>query len=272
MSTAAKPSKNQHPLSWPAKEMQRAIAKFRCTGDYTECLVVLKAGDAPLLTLQRALGRTEDPVERAAFEDIGFYLSQDRNSPAVSPELIKQVTEGLRQHYGQHASGFIEKELEDLLTGILSRIEPAPPLNALIAALGIEVAKRVDNPLRVARAKRGETLIFYTTQCPKCGGEPGGQGHVLCPQCLERARRDVAPMMSIFKHMHPEADEQILAQQHLIENKHRYGCSACHHAPAVFCACAAEVEIPRNVESGWILKGNHPADDSAYYCSLILED
>jgi hypothetical protein len=262
---------------WNPDELRRDIEQFLETGDFQAVLRVLgvTAGRNPLLALQDALKRATSRQERDAFEDIALALSLHVGTPRNLATPLDTLMAELRNLYGEHAARFLPPETVRQLARGLGRVcEPPPTKECLLAILGVELDKAVNETVTVRPRGFGQTAVYFRTHCAECGGEEGGRGKLICPDCLGRARKDMVlgvqtGRLTLRVEGPPNYDQ--LARLYLEQNLKDYVCGHGHPAPIRPCGCEREVSIPTSPRDGEVLRGRELASGREHFFCVRVE-
>jgi len=255
-----------HKPAWPQAEMSVAIRRYRDSGDPQACLDLLgvERADRALIVLQAALLRAQSHEERDCFEEIAFDLTcgARRRDPSTAHEVKSRAA----QWYGENVGDFVE--VDELLRGLLPAGSEAPTTAAAVAAIGMELARVVRNPLHTSKREAGRQIVVTHTNCPDCDIALGADGYVLCRQCLDRARAQVR--RGDFSSTVLSGDA--LAARALIELPERFGCAHCNNTPARVCACRRSVTVPHEPRDGQLVCGQRELDSSPCWFTITLEE
>lgn len=242
-------------------------AAFRRTGDPAAALsaAATPSGDRALIGLQALLAATRPGPERHVVEDVGLALA---GGPAVSAPDIDAIAKGAAAIAGEHAKQFIDMPATaEALIRLCGKDIPAP---ALVTGVLYALEMAVGLTVTCVPSELGQEISTYGTYCETCGGESKGQGHVVCPNCLERARLDFRKSQTDGQTW--DQEETKLAVTLLRQNASDYGCPACANAPVKPCGCNAVFQIPVRVADGQVISGRRPLDGVETFAFVRLQD
>ena len=263
-------------MSWSKNQMDVAIEKFRIDGNYSECLRLIGAGRDPLLTLQYALGVANRRAERDALEDISFSISKQRKSTRPCQKFLTEIIQGVKNEYGHLAVEILEPELPFIVSGILHGSDPIPPLNSIIAIIGIAAEQAADLSIDIDEGNFGNTSVYFSITCDICGGKSSGEGYIICERCLANAREKFNEKLEILRligELPNNRDVEPYAREYLIANPDDFGCEGCRHNPVKRCECAREVAVPKSPRDGEIVRGRYLAtDNNCYFCIRLKQE
>lgn len=247
--------------------MQLELKNYYRTGDYQPYIETLCVSDkkATLIALQGCIQRSVNIEERNALEDIAFIVSHDGQPLLPKQALIKYVKKRAISAYGEHVGQFVD--IAAMVTGITAGFI-APPVNAMVAAIGIEAEKKVSN-ISVTNNDCAEKIILFGNSCETCGGREVGAGHIYCHHCLAKV---MEPFRDIDIGNHLGIDSEIMARVMLDKHSSDFGCSACSHKPVQVCGCQKNVYIPKTPRHGEILKGRYSKSNEPWFCCIHLEE
>ena len=171
---------------WDAGRMKQAIQQFRDTGKYGSCMDLLDIGEGQslLLVLQQALSCAGSIKERDAFEDISFYVSK-KVHPKSADGIALKLRKGIRDAYGEYAERFID--IDGFAAGVVALSKNIPPIEALVAAGGLEAEKKLKETMLVDADALGETYTRYRNNCKECKGKDPSPFALPC-----RCHREIA--------------------------------------------------------------------------------
>jgi hypothetical protein len=291
-------------MSTTQNPLRDALEQFRRSGDTGELERVLsdnKEEGNLLVFLQHALQTADDADLRDMMDDAAWALTNRQPLPRrPSEEELDRVENGAAQAYGPLITELLP-DLRELVSGMITGTQTAPPPNAVIAALGLYVEQEAE-VLRVAQDSFGQEARFFRGNCETCGGTNGSRGYLLCPACSRLARRGLGeklleekvradinnlPAAERFR-VDVEAtvanylrnvDECVnlddmplgMVAEFMKENPGRYGCTECGNQPVRDCRCAQLVPIPNQCTDGWIAKGTRPASGESFYAVLRVQ-
>ena len=260
----------QNPQIWSRDEMSDAIKIFYDTGDYNQCLSLINADTDPLFAIQHALGIATCRIERDAFEDISFEICNRGYMAGVSHKYLHKIIKGINDEYGSLAVELLETRFPLLVSGILKGLKSIPPVNCIVALMGIEAQKMSDMTIIADADKFGKSFNYYSVKCEICGGKDGGAGHVFCRNCLAEVQNkfsQVGDLLKLFDHKNLE-DSELFARDILISESDRFGCSECGYQPVKTCECAKEIAIPKNPSDGEIIRGKYSLTNKDWLCCI----
>ena len=289
-------------MTFSQDTLRSALEQFRQSGDYTKLLDTLSGGKKEvndLLLLQHALQTTDDPDLRDMLDDAAWARANNQPLPRrPSEESLNKIEKGATRAYGSLIAEVLP-DLRDLAGAILTQTRTPPPLNAVIAAIGLHAQSEAET-FRVSKDDFGQETRFYSTNCDACGGQAGGRGYdFVCPTCGPRARKGLLRerimeqinRLPELERLRVDVDatvannmtvESLNALSHeavaaFIQRQPRlYGCAKCkkqpHKQPMHDCKCAKIVKIPAKCRDGQIVKGTRPADDQQFYAVLRVRE
>lgn len=266
------------PRPWNPDDMLRAIEAFEQTGDPAPILDQLgvTADRNPLLALQHALKSAGNRRERDAFEDAALACSVGARDRSQTPPDLPGLLDRVRAEYGDLAASCLPADtVRALVRGLWQVCTPPPPLDCLLAILGIEIENAVGDTVHIDPRSFGETRTYYRTHCEQCGGEESGRGEIICPACLERVLAKLKPLFPAEKITLPDGtslDLQTMAQHVLREEKKDHGCARCGHHPVRPCRCARELHVPAAPRDGEVALGRELASGREHrFCLRVGE-
>lgn len=254
-------------MSWNRERMKRAILDYRRQGDPTLCLELLGVQErsASLTRLQWALARATTREERDAFEDIGFFISQGQSN-CRPKNFIENAKRQAKEHFGEYLTQLVNVEL--FLDGLLVPQETTLPVNAVVAALGLEAGRRLNNSVRVSTSDFGMEIDVHRTDCTKCGGSKGGIGHLPCSSCLAEAKRKIRDRIYVGKDDSTLSSDD--ASSILVQFADQFGCDQCQYRPLKPCECLRRIAIPPIPQQGSLVKGNYVVSKKEIWFSLHI--
>ena len=277
--------------------LRSALEQFRRSGDYTTLLSALSEGKKEvndLLLLQHALQTTDDPDLRDMIDDAAWARANKQPLPRrPSQENLDRIVEGAVRAYGPLINEVLP-DLRELAGAILTQIPTPPPLNAVIAAIGLHAQQEAE-VFPVSKDNFGAEARFFSIHCSTCGGAEGGKGYILCPACSQRARQgllreqvmaqinrlpaarrhEVDVEATIANNMtaeHLSALSQETVTGFIKQHTGLYGCPQCKNRPACDCVCAQAVPVPKQCADGWIVQGTSPASGKSFYAVLRVRE
>ena len=254
---------------WPEQEMREAIRKFRDQGDHADCLRLLEADDGPaaLLPLQQALKLARSREERDAFEDLSLICCAEERA-GIPIGLVDEVVKSVEEAYGEYVERFVD--VRPVAAGIVRAAATPPPVNCVVAVIGVAAQRAVGAAIPVSRKEWGEEVGLSAADCDECGGNDGGQGYIFCDTCLRKARMML--QIGSFRAVDPNMEPEDVARIILIQEGRRFGCTGCKKQPARRCHCAKEVKIPSRPRDGEVLKGSYVVSRKDWFCCVRLRE
>ena len=208
-------------------QLKQAIEIFRTTGNDQACFdaLGLDRSRQPLMALQQALTYAESRDERDVLEDLSFLVSRPGSFNIPAQRVIDDVVQEASRLYGPYLTHFVD--IPPLVVGMYRTSETVPPINSILAVIGILAERAVASSLKVRPEQFGETLELFKNNCDHCNGT----GYICCRHCLRQVRSqlDLLALERLMRHW--EGSEDQLIQQYLVQNSEDFGCRHCRQKP-----------------------------------------
>jgi len=247
--------------------LQDALRKFRTTGDFQDCLNALgvHSGRQPQFALQQALTEARTREERDTIEDISLVCSGKASLTLPTQVVLDQIVKKAEETYGSYIGRFVN--IAPLVTGIYRSSDNPPPIEGIVAVIGIMAERAVGWTIPIEPNKQGQKLGFLTRDCKTCHGE----GYTFCSKCLEKAYEILKGLPS-YQRNKLVGSNDLLARELLWARAELFGCSTCHNEPAQACECSIEFSIPPRPKDGEILRGEYLQSGQDLFCCIRLQD
>jgi hypothetical protein len=254
-----------------------AVAAYRTTGNTGPILTALgnPKGAQAVRLLQHHLRAAPTRADRDAIEEAAWQISRGSGSSPSNSWTVANLRQCIAATYGESAlTHFPQEEAHTMVTTLLRSLSPAPTENCLLAAIGVEIARRVGNTIPVGSAEFGREVGLHAAKCDHCGGSTGGQGKVVCGVCLKNARSKIEVMVAQggpIAQLAREMSIDGLATQLIVEKPDAHGCPTCRNKPIRPCQCSWSVQIPASPRDGEVVNGRYTLSGTTKPCVLRVK-